>query len=508
LWVRPLDALTAQVVAGTEGASYPFWSPDSRSVGFFAANKLMRIDLAGGLPRTLAAVVGGRGATWGSGDVIVFAPATSGRGLYRVSASGGPVTEVTSLQRPRQTSHWVPQFLPDSRRFLFWVKGTPDARGIYLGSLDSPEITRVAEADSVGLYTQGWLLFVRQTALVARRFDLSRGTVTGDAVTVADSVAIDSANGGAFSISSTGVVAYRAGGANQRQLIWFDRSGKELGPFSTADENLPLTPTLSPDGRRVVMMRVVDGHQNIWLLDGTRTTRFTFDPTGDNFPIWSPDGSRIVFDSRRKDGIRDLYQKLSSGAGNEELLFESDRDKSANSFSSDGRYLLYTTGRATQNDIWVLPMEGSRRPFVFVNTPFDERCGMISPDNRWVSYYSNESGRYEIYVRPFPPSSGGQWQVSTGGGTQQRWRPDGKELYYIAPDAKLMAVPIAVNGSTLEPGTPVALFQTRIFAGGGNVNVRQQYDVARDGRFLINVATDDAGASPITLLLNWKPPSK
>jgi serine/threonine protein kinase len=509
LWVRSLDASTAQVLAGTENASYPFWSPDSRSVGFFAANKLMRFDIGGGLPRTLATVAGGRGATWSSGNVIVFAPATNGVGLFRVSASGGQVTEATTLQLPRQVGHRFPQFLPDGRRFLFWVNGALDARGIYLGSLDSSEIKRVTEADSAGLYMPGWLLFVRQTSLVARRFDLSRGQVTSDAVSVADPVGIDSNGVGAFSVSSTGVVAYRAGVASQRQLVWFDRSGKVLGPLSAPDENSPLAPTLSPDGRRVALTRVVQGNQDVWLLDGTRTTRFTFDPATESFPIWSPDGSRIVFDSARKTGVRDLYQKLSSGSGDEQLLFESDQSKAVNSYSSDGRFLLFSsTDPKNLTDLWVLPMDGSRKPFPFVKTPFDERSGMISADGRWVSYLSNESGRYEIYVRPFPPTSGGQWQVSTAGGVQPRWRRDGKELYYIAPDGKLMAVAIAVNGSTLEPGTPVALFQTRIFGGGASVNSRQQYDVAPDGRFLINVTIDDTNASPITLLLNWKPPSK
>jgi Tol biopolymer transport system component len=470
---------------------------------------MMRIDIGGGVPQTLATVAGGRGGTWNSGGVIVFASATNGVGLLRVSASGGQVTDVTTIQLPQQSGHRFPQFLPDGRRFLFWVNATPEARGIYLGSLDSPKITRVTEADSAGLYTTGWLLFVRQTTLLARRFDLSRGEVTSDPVSVADPVAIDAVNAGAFSISPTGVVAYRAGGASQRQLIWFDRSGKVLGPFSAPDENSQATPMLSPDGRRVAMTRVVEGNQDVWLLDGTRTTRFTFDPGTDNFPIWSPDGSRIIFDSARKTGVRNLYQKLSSGAGTEQLLFESDQNKAANSFSSDGRFLLFSsTDPKNLTDLWVLPMDGARKPFALVKTPFDERSGTISPDSRWVSYLSNESGRYEIYVRPFPPTSGGLWQVSTAGGVQPRWRRDSKELYYIAPDAKLMAVAIAANGSTLEPGTPIALFQTRIFGGGASVNTRQQYDVAPDGRFLINVTLDDTHASPITLLLNWKPPSK
>ena len=242
----------------------------------------------------------------------------------------------------------------------------------------------------------------------------------------------------------------------------------------------------------------------------------------DRFPLWSPDGSRIVFDSNRK-GVRNLYVKPSSGAGSEELLLESPQDKSATDRSADGRFLLYqSVDPQTDWDLWVLPLEGDRKPWLFLKTNFNERQGQFSPDGRWVAYMSNESGRGEIYVRPFlaPAAAGttgnrtsadaaydrssGQWQVSTVGGMWPRWRPDGKELYYIGSNGQMMAAPLTATGTTLEPGTPVALFQTRIYGGGGDFGQSRQYDVTRDGRFLINTVLD-AAASPITLLLNWTP---
>ena len=392
---------------------------------------------------------------------------------------------------------------------MFYATGTPETAGIYLGSLDSSQTKRLAAADTAGVYSpDGWLLFIRAGALLAQRLDLGRGELTGDLVTIADPVAFNPGlNVGAFSVSASGLVAYRSGGAGQRQLMWFDSSGKALGNLGAPDVNGLLAPRLSPDGRRVAVSRVVQGNADIWLLDATRSTRFTFDPSQDRFPIWSPDGSRIVFDSDRK-GQRDLYVKPSNASGGEEPLVESAQVKVASDWSRDGRFLLYhSLDPQTSFDIWVLPMEGDRKPFVFLKTNFDEWRGKFSPDGRWVAYMSNESGRNEIYARSFSgnaseASTGGQWQVSTSGGMNPRWRADGKELYYLAPDGKLMAAPITVSGATIMPGTPVALFQTRIVGGGTDITVGVNYDVSADGHFLINTELEDT-ATPITLLQNW-----
>ena len=329
---------------------------------------------------------------------------------------------VTKLDR--QTSHRFPYFLPDGRQFLFYAQGTPETAGIYLGSLDSAETRRLTAADTAGVYlSSGWLLWVRAGTLVAQRLDLERKALTGDPVTLADPVAFDATSAAsAVSVSAAGLVAYRAGGANRRQLAWFDRSGKALGTMGAPDENSLTAPRVSPDGRRVAVYRTVQGNTDIWLLDGTRTSRFTFDAALDRFPIWSPDGSRIVFDSNRK-GHRDLYQKPSSGAGTEELLVESPQDKVATDWSADGRFILYhSIDPQTGRDLWVLPLEGDRKPWVFLKTSFDERNGQFSPDGRWVAYMSNESGRLEIYIRPFaaPAASGAQPTPLPGSGRCRR----------------------------------------------------------------------------------------
>jgi serine/threonine protein kinase len=502
LWLRALDKTTSQPLAGTEGGSYPFWSPDSRSIGFFDGSNLKRIDLAGGAPQTLTQAAN-RGGAWSPDGTILFARSTTSP-LFRMSASGGEVVAVTKLDK--QASHRFPQFLPDSRQFVFYAQGPPETGGIYLGSLDSPESKRLTAADTAGAYLPtGWLLFVRGGTLLARRLDLVRKELIGDPVTVADSVITDSlTNSSGISIAGTGVLAYRTGGPSGRhQLIWFDRAGKNLGALGAPDESLT-APRLSPDGRRVALYRVVQGNPDIWLMDGDRTIRFTFATAFDQFPAWSPDGSRILFRSNRK-GNYNLYQKQSTGAGTEELLLESPQNKGAGNWSPDGRFLSFMSADPQSGwDLWMLPMQGDRKPFVFLKTNFDERNGMFSPDGRWVAYMSNESGRFEIYVRPFL-GSGGQWQISTASGTYPVWAASGKELYYTALDGTLMAAPISIQDAAVEPGRPVALFQTRIY-GGGDVNLGgPQYDVSRDGRFLINTVLENVAASPITLLQNWKP---
>ena len=518
LWLRSLASTTPQPLAGTDGAGFPFWSPDSRSVGFFADGKLKRLDIGGGAPQTLAAVTTARGGTWNADAAILFTP-TNASPLFRVPASGGEAVAVTKLDR--QGSHRFPSFLPDGRQFLFFAQGSPETAGIYLGSLESGDTKRLTPADTRGVYLPGlpemigeWLVWVRAGTLVAQRLDLEQQALTGDPVTLADPVAFDATSfASAVSVSAAGLVAYREGGATRRQLAWFDRSGKALAALGAPDENNLNVPSLSPDGRRVAVYRTVQGNTDIWLLDGTRTSRFTFDAALDRNPIWSPDGSRIGFDSTLK-GHRDLYQKPSGGAGAEELLVESPQDKTTTDWSADGRFILYhSVDPQTARDLWAVPLEGDRKPWVFLKTRFDERQGQFSPDGRWVAYMSNETGRIEIYIRPFAAAAAfgaaaspaaGQWQVSTAGGIFPRWRPDGNELYYIGPNGEMMAAPITATTTTMAPGAPVALFPTRIYGGGGDIGQSRQYDVTRDGRFLINTVLDDA-SSPITLIQNWNP---
>ena len=536
LWLRSLSTTTAQPLAGTEGAVFPFWSPDSRAIGFFAGNTLRRLDLGGGAPRTLAPALSARGGTWNVDDVIVFAPNTASP-LMRVSASGGAAVAVTTIG-PQQQSHRFPHVLPDGRRFLFYVSGGSDTAGIYLAALDGSAPVRLTAADNAGVYLSsgsgsagasregGWLLWVRAGTLVAQRLDVEQAELTGEPVTLADGVAVDDNFRSAVSVAATGLVAYRTGAGSERQLTWVDRSGTVRGTIGDPDGSLS-TPRVSPDGRRVAVHRTVQGNQDLWLLDGTRTSRFTFDAAIDQYPVWSPDGTRIAFRSQRT-GAGDLYQKLTSGVGVEERLVTSPQNKTTSSWSPDGRFVLYHSNDPQSNgDLWVMPMAGDRAPSVLLKTPFREAYGEFSPDSRWVAYHSEESGRMEIYVRPFvsplvPPSAagtlrrgsgqaaeaaGGQWQVSTAGGVYPSWRPDGKELYYLNPQGAMMAAPITVTGAKFAPGAPVVLFPTRIFGGGVDTGAGRQYDVAPDGRFLINTVLGGA-AAPITLLQNWNPEAK
>ncbi len=513
LWLRSLSTTTAQPLAGTEGATLPFWSSDGRSLGFFAGGALKRLDLEGGAPQTLAPATSARGGTWNEDGVILFAPSTSGP-LMRVSASGGAATAVTTLG-PQQQRHSRPGFLPDGR-FLFDVGGAAAVAGIYAGTLDgSPPIgLSNGPGGAAAFHASGSLLWLRAGTLMGQRFDLSKTSLVGEPVTVADGVA-------GVSVAATGLVAYRTAAISRRQLTWVDRSGTARGTAGDVDGSL-LNPRVSPDGRRVVVDRSVQGNRDLWLLDGVRTSRFTFDAAIDMRPAWSPDGTRIVFSSNRT-GRLDLYEKLTSGAGVEERLVGSDQTKNPTSWSADGRFLLFhSLDPQTDLDLWVVPMAlrpstdaSDRTPSVVLKTPARELQGVFSPDGRWVAYMSGESGRNEIYVRPFGPPSraasadkpGGQWQVSTAGGIMPAWRPDGKELYFLNPEGAMMAAAIAVTGTTLEPGAPALLFSTRVVGGGVDAVQGRQYDVAPDGRFLINTELDSA-AVPITVLMNWSPDAK
>jgi Tol biopolymer transport system component len=509
LWLRSLDRVDAQPIAGTDGARFPFWSADGRSIGFFASVGLYRVDVGGGPPQFLAGAGAPRGGAWNADGIILFAPSTGP--IMRIAASGGEPMPVTRLDLPRQNSHRFPQFLPDGRHFLFFSQGFGEATGIYLASIDGGEPARLTAADSGGApLGPDRIAFLRQGALVTQALDVGRRQLTGDPVVLADSVGFDGfAFFSGFSVSADGRVAYRRAGAGNMQLTWVDRTGKTIGTAGDPSATT-LYPELSPDGRRVALDRTVQANRDVWLLDLVRggMARFTFDAAQDTNPVWSPDG-RIAFGSNR-NGTFNPYVAPSSAPGTEQALLETPGIKVVQDWSPDGRFLLFyaVDPKTLSRDLWSLDLTGKERTTRPVaQTRFEETMAQFSPDGRWVAYQTNESNRFEIVVQPFPNPGGVKWQVSTGGGVAPRWRHDGRELYFIAPDGMLMAVPVANTGVVFEYGTPTALFQSRI-AGGGSVGVNKpNYDVSRDGRFLVVQPVEESSAFPITLILNWGPPA-
>ncbi len=357
------------------------------------------------------------------------------------------------------------------------------------------------------------LLVVRQGVLMALRFDPARAVVSGDPVAIAQNVGAQTTiERAAFTVSATGVLAHRPGGGQRRQLVWMDRVGRMVGTVGGPDDAALANPALAADGQRVGVARGVQGNLDVWLLDARGVlSRFTFDSSLDSTPVWSGDGRRLVFRSNRT-GAYDLFEKAANGAADEQPLLVTPENKAPQDFSPDGRTLLYTVlTQKTGTDLWALPLDGDKKPFPVLQSAFDEMDAQFSPDGHWIAYESNQSGRSEIFVRPFPQSRG-QWQVSTAGGTQPRWRADGRELYYVARDGHLMATPIApsADGQALTPGAPLSLFAMRLASGTnvivGAYSARPQYAVARDGRFLVNLAVDAEATLPIAIVLNWDAP--
>lgn len=505
LWVHSLRSLSTRPLTGTESASFPFWSPDSRSIGFFADGKLKRVDLDTESVRTLADAPIGRGGTWRDDGTIIFAPGTNDP-LLRVSALGGEPSRVTTLE-PGQAGHRFPQLLPDGKHFLYYVTGSPESRGVAIADVGGTATRRLFDADTAAVLTSsGNLVYGRQGRVFARGFDPVERKLRGTAFAVSEQVATDGAIYRiALTTSNVGSIAYRVASGGNRRFSWFDRSGRKIRSVGEARDG-GLSPAMSPDGRYVAFSRTVNGNQDIWLLDleSGATTRFTFDPGLDFVPLWSPDGSRIVFSSNRS-GVFDLYEKAATGAGATKPLLATPENKFAVDWSADGKFLLYVSNAPdTGYDLWTLSLGSEQaHPKPFVRTPFEERDGQFSPDGRWIAYQSNESGRLEVYVQPFP-GPGGRWQVSTEGGAQVRWRGDGKELYYLALDGRLMAVPVGViSGPAIEASPPVSLFTPRLGRGVQTSN-RQQYIVSADGQeFLMNALVDDATRAPMRVILNW-----
>ena len=515
LWVRPLESLQAQALAGTEGASLPFWSPDSRYIGFFAGGKLKKISVAGGPAQTLCDAVA-FGGTWNSEGVILFAfPDRNGfiSGLSRVSALGGVPTKVIDVEWPIQ----FPTFLPDGRRF-FYEDASSVEPGVYLGSLDArpgSQGRRISDDVSNPQYLppsegrpHGYILFVREQTLMAQPVDPNSLQATGDVFPIIEQIyTLAGSNFYDYSISRNGILLHRTGLGGLRQYAVFDRSGKQL---SAVGDPL-ITPgrvALSPDEKRMASERGVGTKIDLWITDLERGTasRFTHNASRNIIPVWSPDGKDVAFASMR-GGSYELYRKTANQAGQDELLLRSETIMIPTDWCCDGRFIIFRqSSPGTLYDLFALPVSGDKKPIPVLHSESNETQGTVSPDGRWLAYVSNESRSFEVYVQPFAlasskPSSG-KWQISIGGGRDPHWRGDGRELFYIAPNRKLMAVAVKTDGEGFVPSTPQPLFEVRFLAQSTLIS---SYAVSGDGkRFLMAAEPETSSeAPPLLVTVNW-----
>ncbi len=521
LWVRALDTLEARILPGTEGAASPFWSPDGRYIGFSVGGKLKKIDvLNGATPLTLCEVPGLSGqGTWNKDNVIVFGSRNSGSSLWRVSGNGGaPLALATADPKRQEGNVAFPQFMPDGKHFIYARTSTNAAMtGIYSGSLDTkpgdaPSKRILATTnEAVFVPSAKQILFGRDNTLMAQPFDAARMEVSSEAVPITDPVGLFGAFRW-FTASPGGVLAYRLGGDSQRQLTWFDNKGAMLG--HVGDPSVYREITISPDGKRAATY-IQNDQFDIWLFDLARggRTRFTFSPNFERYPVWSGDGSQIAY-CAGASGNKDvgIYKRASNGATEPELLLKTGEVICPEDWSHDSKYLLYGVVGTTKIDLWVLPITGKpgeAKGAPFVSSQFQNADARFSPDGRWVAYTSNESGRNEVYVRPFTPGGSsmagdGKWMISNAGGAQPKWSRDGKKLFYWQETGKLMAVDVDTAGSALKAGVPAPMFDLPI-GGPGLGSLISFWDMTPDGsQILANTALASAANAPITVVLNWQ----
>ena len=513
LWVQPLSSTEPQALPGTDGATYPFWSPDSAQIAYFAEGKLKKIAVTGGIPQILCDAPAGRGGSWNEDGALLFTPNVSGP-LYRVSAAGGIATAVTDASGT-DISDRYPYFLPGGHTFLYYRIGrSSEQNGIYAGSLEGLKPVHILPDDSNAVHVpgpypgrSGYLIFRRKETLMAQPFDPQSLKLSGEMFPIAEQVGtVANTGNAAFTASANGELAYRFGNLYEnRQFVWMDRTGKQVG---AATKSASMAGgALSPDEKEIVLALGPDPVTvDLWLQDVSRgvLSRFTFGPDRSAVPVWSPDSGRIAY-TAFTGTVFSIYQKQVNGAGAAELLKSGGINVFPSDWSPDGKFLVYSEfAEKTNDDIWLLPLSGDHKPVPYLQTRFNEDDGHFSPDGRWMAYMSDESGRFEIYVQPFP-ATGSKWQISSAGGRFPRWSHDGRELFYIAADQKLTAVAVkAGGGSTVsfEAGAPQPLFDIPSIP----VSFRFSYQPARDGRrFLVDVPAGggEGITTPITMILNW-----
>jgi serine/threonine protein kinase len=500
LFIRPLNSAGAQPIDGTEGAFFPFWAPDSRQIGFFAGGKLKKIDRTGGAAISVCDAPNGRGGTWNSDGVILFTPETQ-TPIHRVSAGGGTATPITELDPTlNETTHRYPVFLPDGKNYLYLrashgLASRDEGNAIWIGNLDSSEKTRLMQSGSDVFFSQGHILFVRDGFLMAQPFDLSALEFSGDPFAIDENVGfLANFFKGAFTVSQNGILAFQQGFGVESQLIRLDSNGKELGKIGEVDRYQQIR--LSPDGKKlaVTLFELGSGTADLWLYDISRQakSRLTFDEANDVMPIWSPDGTRIAFQSGRT-GAGDIYVRQVGGGSAAELLYGADRIDAPEDWSPDGAYIAFNKGTGA-NDLWILPVDGGGEAFPLIQSEFDVGYARFAPDGRWIGYISNESGRYELYATRFP-SGDGKWQLSIDGADWLvGWRTDGREIYYLDLEGDMYAVEVNL-GEDLVAGLPRELFPTR---------ADRTWDVSADGReFIIGKPVNESSDLSTTLIVNW-----
>ena len=508
LWIYDLGSPSARSLAETEGASFPFWSPDSRTIAFFADGKLKKLEIAGGPVQTVCDAPSGRGGTWNKDGVVVFTPDSAiGAGLYRVSVLGGEVKQISKPDLSRgEDSHRWPMFLPDGTHYLYLAVNFSGQKGvdsIFVGSLDSNEKRFILDTPANAAYAApGYLLFYKDKNLLAQRFNQKRLALMGEPAVILTEIQYQpQIKRAVFAASDDGLLAAQTGTAVAlSQLAWFDRKGKQLGVVGQPDVYGNVS--IAPNERSVVVNKtdVVTQNTDIWTLDLQRdfAKRITFDTSFSAAPVWSPDGGQVAFFSNRLRSS-DVFVKNSNGAQEAKMILHDmhdDVDKVPSAWSRDGKYLLYTRG----SDLWLATFP-EPKSIVFLKAPSVIRNGQFSPDERWVAYASNETGKWEVYVTSFP-NPNGKWQVSSGGGEQPRWRGDGKELFYLSPDGRMMAVPVTSAGN-FDAGAAAVLFQAtpRQPVSSRDIFV---YDVSKDGgRFLVNTPVKQGQTTPMSVVLNW-----
>jgi eukaryotic-like serine/threonine-protein kinase len=506
LYLQELSSVTPHPLAGTDDASYPFWSPDGQEIGFFAGGRLKKISASGGPPQVLCDATIGRGGAWSKEGIIVFAPGPS-TSLLRVPAVGGTPEPATRLAADRgENSHRWPYFLPDGRHFIYWARSTRGVREhtVYVGSLGSLDAKPVMKSELMALYVPNYLLFLRDQTLMAQPFNTRSLETTGAAVPIAEHTAINSTtNRPIFTASDNGMLVYQTGSTQSGwRLLWFARDGQQNG--SVAGLAAYLDPAISPDGTRVAASIITgQGTADVWIFDLARDTRtrLTFGSSIQRYPVWTPDGKTIFYASNGR-GLYQLYSKSADGNGPEQVVLPGDDSlQIPMCVSSDRRYLMYmrlSADRKTGTDIWALPLVGERKPFSIVATAFDDRDAAISPGSKWMAYDNNETGRSEVYITAFP-SGGAKWQVSTSGGTNPTWRRDGKELFFLDPADYVMAVDVSSSGNVARMGTPHMLFHVT-----GLQKEQGPYTVSADGKkLLINSGDIKEESQPLTLVQNW-----